>query len=113
MSPLPLLLLAVLLATTYSQILQLNKLLGEEDKQQDEHQRQDLVQEKEHEQGLEQEQDKEELQEQEPDVHPLVSWHAWPALSLVGAAGTLANGFLLHTFYRSHLVWQWNYGRAI
>ena len=110
MSPLPLLLLAVLLATTSSKIFQFDKLQAKEEKQESElHQRQGLVQEKGQEQGPHQEkvqeklQEQEQEQEQEQDVHPLVSWHAWQALSLVGVTGTPANGFLLHTFYRFSL----------
>ena len=106
MSPLPLLLLAILLATTFSKIFQLDRSQAEEEKQENElHQRQDLVQDKGQEQGAHQEKGQDELQEQEQeqDVHPLVSWHAWQALSLVGVTGTLANGFLLHTFYRFSL----------
>ena len=49
--------------------------------------------------SLEDEEDGEE-DDQETPRHPLVTWRAWHLLSLVGVAGSLNNGFLLHTFYR-------------
>ena len=109
MSPLPLLLLAILLATTSRKVFQLGKAKNIRQKLQlgilqvgDAKQEEKLQQREEQEQ--EQEQVQEQEQEQEQHVHPLVSWHAWQALSLVGVTGTLANGFLLHTFYRSSLI---------